>query len=117
MASTQTIRTARRRRAAEPDSRSRSSGARSRRGRGRADLQADAGGLGRLRCSAILLVLAVAGELTAIEIDRPRLRISSGFTAIIVAAVFLGATPAALIGVLTVLADWAYNRFAARRTC
>ena len=59
----------------------------------------------------VLLVLAVAGELTAIEVDRPRLRISSGFTAIIVAAVFLGASTAALIGVLTVLADWAWNRF------
>ena len=59
-----------------------------------------------------LLILAVAGELTAIEVDRPRLRISSGFTAIIIAAVFLGPSAAALIGVLTVLADWAYNRFA-----
>ena len=54
----------------------------------------------------VLLALGIAGELTAIEIDRPRLRISSGFTAIIVAAVFLGPSTAALIGVLTVLADW-----------
>ncbi len=59
----------------------------------------------------VLLALAIAGELTAIEIDRPRLRISSGFTAIIVAAVFLGPSTAALIGVLTVLADWGWHRF------
>ena len=72
--------------------------------------QADAGGWDSWLFGALLL-LAVAGELTAIEVESPRLRISSGFTAIIVAAVFLGASAAALIGVITVLADWAYNRF------
>ncbi|MGI8460193.1 MAG: diguanylate cyclase, partial [Solirubrobacterales bacterium] len=59
---------------------------------------------------ALLLALGIASDLTAISVERPKMRISTGFTVIVIAAVFLGATPAVLIGVLTTLADGARNR-------
>ena len=59
---------------------------------------------------AILLALGIASDLTAIAVPRPKMRISTGFTVIIVAAVFLGAAPAVLIGLVTTLVDGVRNR-------
>ncbi len=59
---------------------------------------------------AILLALGIASDLTAIAVPRPKMRISTGFTVIIVAAVFLGATPAVIIGLLTTVADGIRHR-------
>ena len=59
---------------------------------------------------AILLALGIASDLTAIAVPRPKMRISTGFTVIIVAAVFLGATPAVLIGLVTTIADGLRHR-------
>ena len=59
---------------------------------------------------AILLALAIASDLTAIAVPRPKMRISTGFTVIIVAAVFLGAAPAVLIGLVATVADGVRNR-------
>jgi len=54
---------------------------------------------------AILLAFSVFSELTAVDTDSS-LVIGGSFLAIVVAMVFLGGTPAALIGVLTILVGW-----------
>ena len=51
----------------------------------------------------ILLGFSVFSDLTAIETNS-RLKISGSFLALVLAMVFLGGAPAALIGVLTILA-------------
>jgi putative nucleotidyltransferase with HDIG domain len=53
----------------------------------------------------ILLVFSVFSDLTAVRTDS-RLAISGSFLALVVAMVFLGGSPAALIGVVTILAGW-----------
>ena len=53
----------------------------------------------------ILLGFSVFSDLTAIETNS-RLKISGSFLALVLAMVFLGGPPAALIGVLTILAGW-----------
>lgn len=58
-----------------------------------------------------LLVVSVVGDLTAVDTATSRVKLSSSFLAIVVAIVFLGATPAALIGVLTILAGWTRWRY------
>jgi putative nucleotidyltransferase with HDIG domain len=53
----------------------------------------------------ILLGFSVFSDLTAIETNS-RLKISGSFLALVLAMVFLGGPPAAVIGVLTILAGW-----------
>jgi putative nucleotidyltransferase with HDIG domain len=62
---------------------------------------------------AILLVSSVASDLRAIELTAPRVAVSGSFLAIVTAIVLMGATPAALIAVLTTLALWAAKRYSA----
>ena len=52
---------------------------------------------------AILLGFSIFSDVTAIEMES-RLKISGSFLAIVLAMVFLGATPAALIGVISIVA-------------
>jgi putative nucleotidyltransferase with HDIG domain len=54
----------------------------------------------------ILLGFSVFSDLTAIE-TASRLKTSGSFLALVLAMVFLGGLPAAVIGVLTILAGWA----------
>jgi putative nucleotidyltransferase with HDIG domain len=54
---------------------------------------------------AILLAFSVFSELTAVDTESS-LVIGGSFLAIVVAMVFLGGAPAALIGVLTMLVGW-----------
>ena len=60
---------------------------------------------------ATLLVLAVASDLLRIEVRAHRVFVSASFLAIVTAAVFLGPTPAAIIGVATILGSWARERY------
>jgi len=53
----------------------------------------------------ILLGFSVFSDLTAIT-TTSKVKISGSFLALVLAMVFLGGTPAALIGVLTILAGW-----------
>jgi putative nucleotidyltransferase with HDIG domain len=61
---------------------------------------------------AILLVTSVVGDLTAVDTPTSRVKISSSFLTIVTATVFLGETPAALIGVATIGAGWLRFRYA-----
>ena len=61
---------------------------------------------------AMLLVLAVVGDLRAVEITAYRVKASGSFLAIVAAVVLMGATPGALIGIATILAGWAHSRYA-----
>jgi putative nucleotidyltransferase with HDIG domain len=54
---------------------------------------------------AILLAFSVFSDLTAVPTES-RLAISGSFLALVVAMVFLGGSPAAVIGVVTILAGW-----------
>ena len=54
---------------------------------------------------AVLLAFSVFSDLTAVTTES-RLKISGSFLALVVAMVFLGGTPAAVIGVVTILAGW-----------
>src|SRR5215218_10300139 len=54
---------------------------------------------------AILLGFSVFSDLTAIS-TTSKVKISGSFLALVLAMVFLGGTPAAVIGVLTILAGW-----------
>ncbi len=58
---------------------------------------------------AILLGFSIFSDLTAVE-TRSRMRISGSFLALILAMVFLGGTPAALIGVISILIGWVRGR-------
>jgi putative nucleotidyltransferase with HDIG domain len=55
---------------------------------------------------ALLLGLAIASDLMAASIRSSTLKVSGSFLAIVVAMVLLGGAPAALIGVLTIIAGW-----------
>jgi putative nucleotidyltransferase with HDIG domain len=61
---------------------------------------------------AILLATSVIGDLTAVDTPTSRVKISSSFLTIVTATVFLGETPAALIGVVTIAAGWLRFRYA-----
>ena len=56
-------------------------------------------------CSAILLAFSVFSDLTAVATES-KVKISGSFLALVLAMVFLGGTPAALIGVITILVGW-----------
>ena len=61
----------------------------------------------------VLLGLSVISDLMALDTPTTRLKISSSFLAIVSAIVFLGPTPAAVIGVVTIAAGWVRFRYAA----
>jgi putative nucleotidyltransferase with HDIG domain len=54
----------------------------------------------------LLLVFAIASDLMAASIRSSKLKVSGSFLALVVAMVLLGGPPAALIGVLTIVAGW-----------
>jgi putative nucleotidyltransferase with HDIG domain len=54
---------------------------------------------------AILLGFSIFSDVTSIETES-RLKISGSFLALVLAMVLLGGTPAALIGVISILAGW-----------
>ncbi|HEY7256662.1 MAG TPA: HD-GYP domain-containing protein [Solirubrobacterales bacterium] len=54
---------------------------------------------------AILLGFSIFSDVTSIEMES-RLKISGNFLALVLAMVFLGGTPAALIGVISIIAGW-----------
>ena len=59
----------------------------------------------------VLLAVSVVGDLTALDTPTSRVKLSSSFLAIVVAAVLLGEAPAAVIGVLTILVGWARAQY------
>jgi putative nucleotidyltransferase with HDIG domain len=59
----------------------------------------------------LLLALSMVGDVLALETTANPLKASSSFLAIVIAIVFLGEAPAALIGVATILAGWLRFRF------
>ena len=61
---------------------------------------------------ATLLTVSIIGDLTALDTPTSRVKLSSSFLAIVVAAVLLGEAPAAAIGVLTILVGWAHAGYA-----
>src|SRR3954452_21770450 len=56
---------------------------------------------------ALLLAFAIASDLMAASIRAAKMKVSGSFLAIVVAMVLLGGSPAALVGVVTILAGWA----------
>jgi putative nucleotidyltransferase with HDIG domain len=54
---------------------------------------------------AVLLAFSIFSDLTAVRAES-KLLVSGSFLALVVAMVFLGGTPAALIGVATILTGW-----------
>jgi putative nucleotidyltransferase with HDIG domain len=55
---------------------------------------------------ALLLGFAIASDLMAASIRSAKLKVSGSFLAIVVAMVLLGGAPAAVVGVLTIVAGW-----------
>ncbi len=53
----------------------------------------------------VLLVFSLLSDLTAVQANS-KVKISGSFLALVVAMVFLGGTPAALIGVVTIVVGW-----------
>jgi putative nucleotidyltransferase with HDIG domain len=60
-----------------------------------------------------LLALSIIGDLAAVDTAASRVKLSSSFLAIVIAIVFLGATPATLIALITILASWTRDRYPA----
>lgn len=58
---------------------------------------------------AVLLVFSLFSDLTAVSTST-KVKISGSFLALVVAMVFLGGPPAALIGVVTILVGWVFSR-------
>ncbi|HEU5104208.1 MAG TPA: HD-GYP domain-containing protein [Solirubrobacterales bacterium] len=54
---------------------------------------------------AVLLAFSIFSDLTAVSTES-KVKISGSFLALVIAMVFLGGTPAALIGVATILTGW-----------
>src|SRR4051794_31078276 len=55
---------------------------------------------------ALLMIFAIASDLMAASIRSAKMKVSGSFLAIVVAMVLLGGAPAALVGVVTILAGW-----------
>jgi putative nucleotidyltransferase with HDIG domain len=53
----------------------------------------------------VLLAFSIFSDLTAVSTES-KVKVSGSFLALVVAMVFLGGTPAALIGVITILIGW-----------
>jgi putative nucleotidyltransferase with HDIG domain len=60
---------------------------------------------------AVLLTLAVVSDFRAVEITAHRVKASGSFLAVVAAVAILGATPGAVIGVLTIFASWIQSRY------
>jgi putative nucleotidyltransferase with HDIG domain len=60
---------------------------------------------------AVLLTSSVVGELTALDAPARSGKISSSFLAIFLAIILLGPTPAAIIGISTILVGWLRYRY------
>ncbi|MGH2379404.1 MAG: HD-GYP domain-containing protein [Candidatus Limnocylindria bacterium] len=60
---------------------------------------------------ALLLALSIATDLLKVEVPAHRVVITASFLSIVLAAVFLGGAPAALVGIATVLALWLKERY------
>src|ERR1044072_1089202 len=54
---------------------------------------------------AVLLTFSVFSDLTAVS-TQSRVKVSGSFLALVVAMVFLGGTPAAVIGLATIFVGW-----------
>jgi putative nucleotidyltransferase with HDIG domain len=54
---------------------------------------------------AVLLIFSVFSDLTAVSTES-RVKVSGSFLALVVAMVFLGGTPASLIGIATIVVGW-----------
>jgi putative nucleotidyltransferase with HDIG domain len=61
-----------------------------------------------------LLVLSIVGDILVVQTAASGVKTSSSFLAIITAIVILGPTPAALIGVATILTGWVVARYPAK---
>jgi putative nucleotidyltransferase with HDIG domain len=61
----------------------------------------------------VLLVTAIVSDLISIALPVHRTVVSASFLTIIIASVFLGGVPAAVIGVLTIVVSWARERYTA----
>lgn len=61
---------------------------------------------------AVLLGAAIVSDFTEVDTPASRIKVSSSFLAIVTATVFAGGTPAALIGVATILVGWMRLRYA-----
>jgi putative nucleotidyltransferase with HDIG domain len=60
---------------------------------------------------ATLTALSIFSDLIAIETRVTRVHVSASLMTIVISAVLLGAAPAALMGVVTILAGWAKHRY------
>jgi putative nucleotidyltransferase with HDIG domain len=60
---------------------------------------------------ATLTVLSIISDLIAVQTRVTRVTVSASFLTIVIGAVFLGGGPAALIGVVTILAGWLKHRY------
>ena len=60
---------------------------------------------------ATLLAIAIVSDLIRIDLPVHRIGVSASFLTIVIACVFLGGVPAAVIGVLTILASWVKERY------
>ncbi|MEJ7875116.1 MAG: HD-GYP domain-containing protein [Solirubrobacterales bacterium] len=60
---------------------------------------------------SILLASSVASDVRAIEITAHKVKASGSFLAVITTVVLLGATPGALVAVITILASWVGSRY------
>jgi putative nucleotidyltransferase with HDIG domain len=60
---------------------------------------------------SVLLIAAALGDLTAVDTPASRVKLSSSFLVIVIAVVFLGETPAAVIAVTAILAGWLRFRY------
>ena len=60
---------------------------------------------------AILQALAVASELSAVRSASRGIKVSGSFLAIVAAIVLLGATPAVVIALVTILVSWVRERY------
>jgi putative nucleotidyltransferase with HDIG domain len=59
----------------------------------------------------MLLAVSVAGDVMVVQTAASGMKISSSFLAIVTVIALFGATPGAVLGVLTILAGWAYSRY------
>src|SRR3954452_9095507 len=55
----------------------------------------------------LLMAFAIASDLMAASIRSAKMKVSGSFLAIVVTMVLLGGAPAALVGLVTILAGWA----------
>jgi putative nucleotidyltransferase with HDIG domain len=59
----------------------------------------------------MLLLLAVTSDVRAVEITAHRVKASGSFLSIVTAAAVLGAAPAVIVGIATILGSWLHSRY------